>query len=88
MCFFSFISYFLKQRFIFCLQGLTDLLNDLVTMETLVYECGADDSLTLETLREMSDYARMEMMMDKVKKKKNKKHSENADTSTSVTFDL
>ena len=50
-------------------QGLGDLLDDLVIMETLVYECGVPDSLTLETLRDMSDYARIELMMDKVRLK-------------------
>jgi hypothetical protein len=51
----------------FFLQGLSELLDDLVTMEMLVYECGAGDNLTLEMLREMSDYARLELMMDKVR---------------------
>ena len=41
-------------------------MDDLVTMETLVYECGVGDTLTLATLREMSDYSRIELMMDKV----------------------
>ena len=47
-------------------QALGELLDDLVTMETLVYECGVGDALTLAMLREMSDYSRIELMMDKV----------------------
>ncbi|XP_076465960.1 NBAS subunit of NRZ tethering complex-like isoform X2 [Babylonia areolata] len=46
-------------------QGLGDLLDDLVTMETLVYECGVGDDLTFAALRDMSDYTRIELMMDK-----------------------
>ncbi|KAK7115948.1 NBAS subunit of NRZ tethering complex-like [Littorina saxatilis] len=46
-------------------DGLRELLDDLVTMETLVYECGVGDSLTLASLREMSEYTRIELMMDK-----------------------
>nr|KAG5692694.1 hypothetical protein BaRGS_008557 [Batillaria attramentaria] len=47
-------------------DGLGELLDDLVTMETLVYECGVGDSLTFAALRDMPDYARIELMMDKV----------------------
>ncbi|KAK7477823.1 hypothetical protein BaRGS_00030901 [Batillaria attramentaria] len=46
-------------------DGLGELLDDLVTMETLVYECGVGDSLTFAALRDMPDYARIELMMDK-----------------------
>ena len=52
--------------FCFVPQALGELLDDLVTMETLVYECGVGDTLTLAALREMSDYSRIELMMDMV----------------------
>jgi hypothetical protein len=55
-----------SKKVLFFVQGLSELLDDLVTLEMLVYECGAGDNLTLEMLREMSDYARLELMMDKV----------------------
>lgn len=48
------------------LQGLELLYDDLETMETLVYECNIDDSLTLEHLREMPHSEKVALMMNKV----------------------
>ena len=53
--------------FNFCnFKGLHDIFEDLVTMELLVYECGVERSLSFVTLREMSNYDRLELMMEKV----------------------
>ncbi|XP_048258558.1 NBAS subunit of NRZ tethering complex-like isoform X1 [Haliotis rufescens] len=46
-------------------EGLYDLLDDLLTMEMLVYECGVDDSLTFRDLQQMADYDKLELIMSK-----------------------
>ncbi|XP_025077701.1 neuroblastoma-amplified sequence-like [Pomacea canaliculata] len=46
-------------------DGLGELLDDLITMETLVYECGVGEWLSIRELREMSEYTRIELMMEK-----------------------
>ncbi|KAJ8315923.1 hypothetical protein KUTeg_006524 [Tegillarca granosa] len=47
-------------------QGLNDILDDLVTMEMLVYECNVEDTLTFEELRQMADYDKLELIMSKL----------------------
>ncbi|KAJ8304032.1 hypothetical protein KUTeg_017615 [Tegillarca granosa] len=47
------------------IQGLNDMLDDLVTMEMLVYECNVEDTLTFEELRQMADYDKLELIMSK-----------------------
>ncbi|BFY98427.1 hypothetical protein BsWGS_01467 [Bradybaena similaris] len=44
-------------------ENLSDLLDDLMVMDLMVYECGVDDSLTFDTLQEMADYDRLEYIM-------------------------
>ncbi|XP_046551537.1 LOW QUALITY PROTEIN: neuroblastoma-amplified sequence-like [Haliotis rubra] len=46
-------------------EGLYDLLDDLLTMEMLVYECGVDDNLTFKDLQQMADYDKLELIMSK-----------------------
>lgn len=46
-----------------CLQGLQLLHDDLVTMETLVYECHIDDELTFEDMKTMPHIDRLRLMM-------------------------
>ena len=48
-------------------QGLDAILDDLVTMEMLVYDCHIDDSLTFEQLRGMADYDKLELIMKQVR---------------------
>ena len=48
------------------MQGLTDLLDDFLTMEMLVYECDVDDSLTFADLQQMADYDKLDLIMSKV----------------------
>lgn len=48
------------------LQGLDNILDDLVTMEMLVYSCHVDESLTFKQLQEMADYDKLELIMSKV----------------------
>uniref|UniRef100_UPI0035900FC5 NBAS subunit of NRZ tethering complex-like n=1 Tax=Myxine glutinosa TaxID=7769 RepID=UPI0035900FC5 len=43
--------------------GLDDLLEELVTLETLVYEAGAEPTFTLENLQHMEDVARLRLLM-------------------------
>uniref|UniRef100_A0A8C4QLG4 Uncharacterized protein n=1 Tax=Eptatretus burgeri TaxID=7764 RepID=A0A8C4QLG4_EPTBU len=43
--------------------GLDDLLEELVTLETLVYEAGAEPTFTLENLQQMEDVARLRLLM-------------------------
>ncbi|KAK3595169.1 hypothetical protein CHS0354_002768 [Potamilus streckersoni] len=44
-------------------EGLTHTLDDLVTMEMLVYDCHVEDSLTFEKLQTMADYEKLELIM-------------------------
>ncbi|GFR67776.1 neuroblastoma-amplified sequence-like, partial [Elysia marginata] len=46
-------------------ESLGELLDDLVVLEMMVYECSVDDSLTFAKLREMADYDRLELIMSK-----------------------
>ncbi|XP_021365609.1 neuroblastoma-amplified sequence-like [Mizuhopecten yessoensis] len=46
-------------------QGLSDLLDDLVTMEMLVYECHIEDTVTFEAVTKMADYEKLELIMSK-----------------------
>ncbi|XP_069137324.1 NBAS subunit of NRZ tethering complex-like [Argopecten irradians] len=46
-------------------QGLTDLLDDLVTMEMLVYDCHIEDTVTFESVTKMADYEKLELIMSK-----------------------
>ncbi|GFN79688.1 neuroblastoma-amplified sequence-like [Plakobranchus ocellatus] len=46
-------------------ENLSELLDDLVVLEMIVYECCIDDSLTLVQLWEMADYDRLEYIMSK-----------------------
>ncbi|XP_033750641.1 neuroblastoma-amplified sequence-like [Pecten maximus] len=46
-------------------QGLTDLLDNLVTMEMLVYDCHIEDTLTFEAVTKMADYEKLELIMSK-----------------------
>jgi len=39
----------------------------MVTMETLVYSCHMEESLTFEHLQEMTDYEKVELIMSKVR---------------------
>lgn len=55
-----------SENDVLTLQGLGELLDDLITMETLVYECGVGEWLSIRELREMSEYTRIELMMEKV----------------------
>ena len=48
-------------------QGLEAILDDLVTMEMLVYDCHIDDSLTFQQLRGMADYDKLELIMKQVR---------------------
>ena len=52
--------------FIILLQGLNELYDDLLTMETLVYECYIDDTLTFQELRAMPDLEKLQLIMSKV----------------------
>ncbi|KAL3866901.1 hypothetical protein ACJMK2_044151 [Sinanodonta woodiana] len=44
-------------------EGLTQTLDDLVTMEMLVYDCHVEDVLTFEKLQTMADYEKLELIM-------------------------
>ncbi|XP_060067245.1 NBAS subunit of NRZ tethering complex-like [Ylistrum balloti] len=46
-------------------QGLTDLLDDLVTMEMLVYDCHLEETVTFEAVTKMADYEKLELIMSK-----------------------
>ncbi|XP_053405478.1 NBAS subunit of NRZ tethering complex-like [Mercenaria mercenaria] len=46
-------------------QGLENVLDDLVTMDMLVYSCHIDETLTFEELQEMADYDKLELLMSK-----------------------
>ncbi|KAK7009358.1 neuroblastoma-amplified sequence [Biomphalaria glabrata] len=46
-------------------DSLSELLDDLVIMEMLVYECGVDIAFEFSQLREMADYDRLELIMAK-----------------------
>ncbi|CAL1537532.1 unnamed protein product [Lymnaea stagnalis] len=46
-------------------DNLHELLDDLVTMAMMVYECGVAPSLEFSQLREMADYDRLELIMAK-----------------------
>ncbi|KAK3097270.1 hypothetical protein FSP39_008222 [Pinctada imbricata] len=48
-------------------EDLDELLDDLVTMEMLVYECQVDETLTFSQLQAMADYDKLELIMSKVK---------------------
>jgi len=48
-------------------QGLEKVHDDMVTMETLVYSCHMEESLTFEHLQEMTDYEKVELIMSKVR---------------------
>ena len=50
----------------FPFKGLSELLDNLVTMEMLVYECHMDESLTFDDLQKMADYDKLELIMSKV----------------------
>ncbi|XP_033611926.1 neuroblastoma-amplified sequence isoform X1 [Fukomys damarensis] len=45
------------------IPGLLDLCDDLVTLETLVYEAGCDLTLTLEELQKMKDTEKLRLLM-------------------------
>ncbi|XP_077865799.1 NBAS subunit of NRZ tethering complex-like [Saccoglossus kowalevskii] len=47
------------------ISDLNDLHTDLVTMETLVYECGTEPAITFEEFRELSDIEKLQMLMAK-----------------------
>ena len=47
-------------------QELDQLYDDLLTMETLVYECSVDSNFTFSQLQEMSNIERIHLMMSKV----------------------
>ena len=53
-------------HFLFYFQGLGNILDDLVTMEMLVYSCHVDDSLTFQQLQQMADYEKLELIMKQV----------------------
>ena len=42
------------------------IVDDLVTMEMLVYDCHIDDTLTFQQLQEMADYEKLELIMKQV----------------------
>ncbi|XP_012940751.1 neuroblastoma-amplified sequence [Aplysia californica] len=44
-------------------ENLSELLDELITMEMMVYDCGVDGSLTFARLKEMADYDRLELFM-------------------------
>ena len=46
--------------------GLDVLQNDLITMETLVYECHIEDSLALDDIQNMPDIDKIRLMMSRV----------------------
>lgn len=48
------------------MQDLTDLYDDLVTMETMVYECGLDEGVVFEELRTMTDLQKLQLLLSKV----------------------
>ncbi|VDI84096.1 neuroblastoma-amplified sequence, partial [Mytilus galloprovincialis] len=46
-------------------EGLSELLDNLVTMEMLVYDCYVDENLTFDELQKMADYDKLELIMSK-----------------------
>lgn len=48
------------------IPGLRTLCDNLVTLETLVYETGADITLTLKDLQQMKDIEKLRLLMVKV----------------------
>ena len=66
----TYLSQYLEfLYFLFYFQGLGNILDDLVTMEMLVYSCHVDDSLTFQLLQQMADYEKLELIMKQVKLK-------------------
>lgn len=48
------------------IPGLLALCDDLVTLETLVYEAGCDLTLTLKELQQMKDIEKLRLLMESV----------------------
>lgn len=48
------------------IPGLLVLCDNLVTLETLVYEAGCDLTLTLKELQQMKDIDKLRLLMDSV----------------------
>lgn len=49
-----------------CIPGLLALCDDLVTLETLVYEAGCDFTLTLKDLQQKKDFEKLRLLMEHV----------------------
>lgn len=49
-----------------CIPGLLGLCDDLVTLETLVYEAGCDFTLTLKDLQQKKDFEKLLLLMEHV----------------------
>lgn len=48
------------------IPGLLALCDDLVTLETLVYEAGCDFTLTLKDLQQKKDFEKLRLLMERV----------------------
>ncbi|KAH9508425.1 hypothetical protein Btru_055206 [Bulinus truncatus] len=57
---------FVKLGIEYGVDSLSELLDDLIIMEMLVYECGVDTTFEFSHLKDMADYDRLELIMAKI----------------------